>query len=68
MTTSIFSSKTVWFNIVTSVVGIAIALQSISTFNKYAGILLGIVAVGNVILRVWFTSTPILATSSGSQS
>ena len=59
---TIFNSKTVWFNIVTFVVGLVIYLQSVVAFNKYATLLGVILTAGNLILRIYFTSQPILAT------
>ena len=56
---SIFASKTVWFNVITTVVGVIMALQSMPTFEMYAPLMGMILTVGNVILRVWFTSQPI---------
>jgi len=56
---NVFQSKTVWFNIVVTIVGIVTAFQSIPIFEAYSGWLVGILAVGNVILRVWFTTLPV---------
>lgn len=54
-----FESKTIWFNIIVTVLGIAASLQSIATFDKYAQVLGLVTVIGNVILRVWFTNTVI---------
>ena len=59
--TSWYASKTVWFNVVMTIVGISTALGG--TFPQYGLILGALTTVGNVILRVWFTSTPIGSTS-----
>jgi hypothetical protein len=52
-----YFSKTIWFNVVMTAVGVATALQG--SLPKYAAVLGAIVVVGNVILRVWFTNTAI---------
>ena len=54
-----YQSKTVWFNVLMTIIGVTTLLQSVATFDKYAQALVLISAVGNVILRVWFTSTNI---------
>lgn len=52
-----YASKTIWFNVVLSVLGVAAALQG--SFPEW-GIWLGAVTtIGNVILRIWFTDKPI---------
>ena len=53
MTTSkpIYASKTLWFNIVTGILAIASVVPHPITA--------GITAVGNIVLRVWFTEQPI---------
>ena len=62
MTKKWYQSTTVWFNVLVTVIGVATSLQGVATFDKYAQILGTVVVVGNVILRVWFTNTAILAT------
>lgn len=57
-----YQSTTVWFNVIVTIVSIATSFQGVATFDKYAELLTGVVVIGNVILRVWFTSQPILAT------
>lgn len=59
-----YESKTVWFNIIVTVLGVVASLQGLSTFDKYAQILGGITVLGNTILRVWFTSAPITTSAS----
>jgi nicotinamide riboside transporter PnuC len=53
-------SKTVWFNAITTIIGIAAYLQTQTFFEKYVPILLLVVGVGNIILRIWFTQTPLM--------
>lgn len=57
---TVFSSKTVWFNIVVFAVALLAAPEFLKVLPeallKY-DVLGG--AVGNLILRVWFTSQPI---------
>lgn len=52
-----YQSKTVWFNIVMTVVGASAALAG--SFPQWAPWLGGVTVVGNVVLRVWFTSQPV---------
>lgn len=59
MPKSIFASKTVWFNLVMTVIGFITALQSMPTFEVYAPYFAIALALGNVVLRVWFTAQPI---------
>ena len=58
-----FESKTVWFNVFMTIVGIASALQGMDIFAKYAEVFLIVVTVGNIILRVWFTNSNIQSKS-----
>jgi len=61
---ALFASKTVWFNILMTFLGVISALQGLSTFAKY-GELLGLATViGNVILKIWFNTTAIASTPS----
>ena len=53
----ILFSKTVWFNVITGVVGFVLAIQG--NLPQYAGVFVGILTVGNFILRTWFTNTAI---------
>lgn len=54
---SIWASKTIWFNIIMTLVTVATALQGL--FPEWAPILGTILVIGNVILRIWFTEQPI---------
>jgi hypothetical protein len=56
---SIFASKTVWFNVIMTVVGIVTAFQGLPALDAWSPYFAMILVVGNVILRVWFTSQPI---------
>lgn len=42
-----------------TVIGVVTALQGIPTLEQYAVLFALILSIGNVILRVWFTTTPI---------
>lgn len=54
---SIFSSKTFWFNALAAVV--TVALSAVENLGPDAGpIALGVVAVGNIVLR-FITSQPV---------
>ena len=59
-----YQSKTVWFNIVITIVGIVASLQGAKIFDNYADVFVVITLVGNVILRVWFTNSNISSTPS----
>lgn len=60
-----FESKTVWFNGVLTLIGTATLLQG--TFPHYAPLFVLIGGIGNLILRIWFTSTSIAATPTATQ-
>jgi hypothetical protein len=60
-----YQSKTLWLNLIAVVVGVApiiaanakvIAPEQAAAIDSIVGTLVG---VGNVVLRVWFTDTPI---------
>lgn len=51
---SIFESKTVWFNVITGIVSVAAAIP-----QPFGAVVL---AVGNLVLRVWFTEKPVVLT------
>lgn len=54
-----YCSKTFWFNIIMLFIGVVeIAQNSLSVDEKSAGVLVMLVAVGNLILRLYFTSAP----------
>jgi len=55
-----YASKTLWFNVITFVLGVL----AMTEFNdiaptNWAKYLLLITAIGNLILRMFFTTTPI---------
>ena len=54
-----YNSKTIWFNVLVSVLGIITALQGISELESFAVFFATILAVGNVLLRVWFTDSAV---------
>ena len=53
----IIFSKTVWFNVVTGIIGAVMAIQG--SLPQYASIFVGILTIGNFILRTWFTNSAI---------
>lgn len=55
-----YQSKTVWFNIVTTIVGVVTFLQGQPTFAEFAPWLVLVAGIGNLILRIWFTDQPIV--------
>lgn len=57
--TPFYKSKTVWFNILMTLIGVITAFQGMPTLQAWAPLFADILAVGNIILRVWFTTTPI---------
>lgn len=57
-----YQSKTVWFNIIVFIVGFCALPQFVSVLPiSWLPYVVLVGAVGNYILRVWFTSTPISA-------
>jgi hypothetical protein len=55
-----YSSKTVWFNIITTAIALATELSNANfptadLFKVY----MGVITLGNIILRVFFTSQPV---------
>lgn len=71
---SVFSSKTVWFNIVMTILDIATFSENLISFvpernrEVVKGAIVFIQGIGNIILRIWFTSQPILATPTLKES
>lgn len=67
---TVIESKTVWFNVVTTLIGILpIIAAAVKAITPETAILIDavvtmVVGVGNVILRVWFTNTPIVPPQS----
>ena len=59
---ALFSSKTVWFNIIITILGIVAGLQGVNSFDQYAEAFIVITLVGNVILKIWFNTTAIAST------
>jgi hypothetical protein len=63
MTKNWYQSKTVWFNIIVFIVGFGALPQFVAVLPvSWLPYVVLVGAVGNYILRVWFTSTPISAT------
>lgn len=56
---SILASKTVWLNVVSLAIGIIALLQSQPQFDHIAPYLVLANGIGNLILRIFFTSQPI---------
>jgi hypothetical protein len=66
-----YLSKTIWFNVVMTVIGAAALFQAVFTSPAAAGIVtqhtslvtafvsLLVQGIGNLILRIWFTTTAI---------
>lgn len=55
----IISSKAVWLNVVTLLIGVVALSQGMPEFEKFAPWLVFISGVLNLILRVFFTNAPI---------
>jgi len=53
----VYMSKTVWFNVIVTAVLMAQLFGEL--YPDLAGATAGIMGVGNLILRVWFTDTKI---------
>lgn len=62
-----YLSKTVWFNIIATAVAIQSAFEGSAYLAKVLPILGAFVTVGNIILRVWFTSS-VISNSPESES
>lgn len=54
-----YNSKTVLFNLTITIVGIITALQGMVELQELSVAFAIILAIGNTILRVWFTETGI---------
>lgn len=54
----IYFSKTVWLNVITTVIG-ALALAQDVIPSEYKTYVILAVGILNVVLRVWFTDAPI---------
>lgn len=59
-----YQSKTLWFNVLTFVVGLATALldQKLFTNPVVVSIFTLVISVGNLALRIFFTGMPIQGT------
>ena len=67
LTKPFWQSKTIWFNIVVTAIGVATSLSSVATFDKYATVLGLVTVIGNVILRTWFTNSSIATPATPAQ-
>lgn len=54
-----YLSKTLWFNILTLVLGVAAALLGVVETKVWVIVLTVVNALGNAILRIWFTDSAI---------
>jgi hypothetical protein len=54
-----FHSKTVWINLLT-MVGALVALPEVSSYVS-PQVLLLVSGAANIVLRIWFTTTPVSA-------
>lgn len=61
---ALFTSKTIWLNVIVTIIGIATSLQGVATFDKYATVLGVVTIIGNVILKIWFNNSAIASTPS----
>jgi len=53
-----YESKTIWFNIIMTISGIAVVITP-HIPEKWAALTMSIQGIGNLVLRVWFTSATI---------
>jgi uncharacterized membrane protein len=54
-----YQSKTLWFNIITLVIGVLAAVLGIVETKEWVIAITAVIALGNGVLRIWFTDTPI---------
>lgn len=54
-----YQSRTNWFNFIMVVIGFLTYLQGVPTLQQWSPLFGGILVLGNLILRNYFTSTPI---------
>lgn len=66
--TKILSSKTIWLNIVTLLVGVIAISQGMPQFQEFAPWLVFISGVLNLVLRIFFTNAPLTNYAADSQS
>jgi hypothetical protein len=59
MTKKWYQSKTLWFNIITLVLGVVAAILGVVETKMWVIILTAVMALGNGVLRIWFTETKI---------
>ena len=53
-----YESKTIWFNIIMTISGVAVVITP-HIPEKWAALTMSIQGIGNLVLRVWFTSATI---------
>jgi hypothetical protein len=54
-----YKSKTLWFNVITLILGILGAIAGIVESRTAIVVLVAFEALGNGVLRIWFTDTAI---------
>ena len=54
-----YESKTIWFNIVMTVLQVVNLLISLTDDPRMTASLVAVQTIGNIVLRVWFTSVPV---------
>lgn len=54
-----YQSKTLWFNVITLILGLGSVLVKIVPAPVGALITTVVIPLGNIILRIWFTNVPI---------
>jgi hypothetical protein len=54
-----YQSKTLWFNVISLVLGVLGAIVGLLQTQVAVIVVTGFIGLGNAVLRIWFTDSPI---------